>query len=97
MDRWIDRSFGWLQVVDKDSLLLIELAALMHDVTDHKYTSRDGADDPAPRDPITAFFLGLDFDNMDVLAARVKAIVARVGFKDELAYQVRPGTNIRLD
>lgn len=73
-------------MVDKDSLLLIELAALMHDVNDHKYATA-AADSSGGA--ITTFFQGLEFENMDTLAERVKSIVARVGFKDELAYQVR--------
>lgn len=67
------------QKVDAETLEVVDLAALLHDIDDWKYQAEDGA--PSKR---ALQFLEAQSTPSDKIA-RVMAIIDTMGFKEELA------------
>jgi uncharacterized protein len=66
------------------SPLVVELAALLHDVGDHKYTSSDTADTPSPVQHLLS-----SLGAADTLAQTVQEIVSCVSYSHEVAHPER--------
>ncbi|KXZ42981.1 hypothetical protein GPECTOR_108g176 [Gonium pectorale] len=73
------RNLARLEGVSEEQTALVDLAALLHDVRDWKYSGSDGATTEAVEAFLTA--QGADAETI----RRVLYIIARVGFKEELA------------
>ncbi|GIL44203.1 hypothetical protein Vafri_1622 [Volvox africanus] len=80
------RSLSAMEGLDAEATALVDLAALLHDVRDWKYS---GSDDATTR-AVTAFLTdqGLDLETIN----RLVFIISRVGFKEELAGANGSGT-----
>ncbi|KAF2068578.1 hypothetical protein CYY_010098 [Polysphondylium violaceum] len=67
----------------KGDLELLQLAAILHDVKDHKYAAKDGtADTATPESAITLFLSSLNYPKDSI--AKVCLIVQQISFKNEL-------------
>ncbi|GFR45468.1 hypothetical protein Agub_g6867 [Astrephomene gubernaculifera] len=72
------RNLAQLEGLSPEATALVDLAALLHDVRDWKYSGSDGATAEAVQGFLTAH--DVDSDTID----RVLDIISRVGFKEEL-------------
>ena len=76
------------ELTEEHDLLAVELAALLHDVDDHKYKkAKKGCPDAAAA-PTAAQFLDAQEDCTGARRELVNKIIAGVGFKDELGGKV---------
>ncbi|GLC65742.1 hypothetical protein PLESTF_000335100 [Pleodorina starrii] len=73
------RNLAQLEGLSAEATSLVDLAALLHDVRDWKYSGSDDATAQA----VTAFLTSQGLDSETI--SRLTYIISRVGFKEELA------------